>query len=164
MRVSGVVCAMVMALSGSAIAATPARPLRVSPLVSAAPKSEWTEIGMTGADSIWLIRRTDIANKAERFPQVWIRIDRSEEKRRTLSETHVLYAVSCDGHGIQYLKWIDYALDGSIATQDSAPFDPAKYQPVRPATMSQAVEDAACGRRAWWYDPKIPLAEVEPFD
>lgn len=126
--------------------------------------NKWTEIGVTGADSVWLIKLADVARKADRFPQVWIRIDRSEEKRQTISETHVLYAISCDGHGIQYLKWIDYNSDGSIANQEEAKFDPNGYQPVRQATMSQAVEDSACGRRAWWYDPKIPLAEVEPFN
>src|SRR5689334_5884159 len=66
-----------------------AKPDGTSALTPAEP-TKWTEIGMTGLDAVWLMQMKDIYNRMVTKPQVWIRIDRSEEMPRKLSESRVL--------------------------------------------------------------------------
>jgi hypothetical protein len=119
-------------------AAMPASP----PIVVAGWEKAWITVGQDANGAIWLVRAGDMVNTDNFRPKVWVTQDHSHDKTTKARLSRSLQVIDCMDATTDVRATIGYSARGAVLWNVEA--EHADPQPIKPASMAEAVRKAVC--------------------
>ncbi|CAN5355861.1 hypothetical protein BH10PSE12_BH10PSE12_19500 [soil metagenome] len=125
-----------------ASAAAPAAP---PPVVTEWEKA-WIAVGQDANGAVWLVRAGDMVNTDNYRPKVWVSQDHSHDRTTKARLSRSLQVIDCMGATTDVRATVGFSARGAVLWNVEA--DHADPQPIKPASMAEAVRKAVCPKTA----------------
>lgn len=102
----------------------------------------WLPVSKSSTGTVWSIRFSDLINKSNFYPQIWVKLDHSSDKSVKYRETKSLIKFDCQALKYQTLTDITYDAEGQVI--DSLQYNYPSYKYAPPDSVIESTLKMAC--------------------